>query len=66
MELAEVTQAILKALEGLKGIERVESDNSSIFFSAGRKNYFITLREHVPPPISVRTFNPQPKPLKKK
>ena len=66
MELADVTQAILKALEGFKDIERVESDKSSIFFMSNGKSYFITLREHIPPPIYLRTFNPQPKPEGKK
>lgn len=50
----------------IKVIDRIEEDNSTIFMKVEDKVYLITVQERKPVNISVRTFNPQPKPEGKK
>jgi hypothetical protein len=63
MNINQVIKIIQSALTSeIKVIERIEEDNDTIFMKVEDKVYLITVQERVPVAISLRTFNPQPKP----
>jgi hypothetical protein len=67
VSIGQIVKIIQDALSGeIKGIERIEADNGSIFLKVDDKVYLITIQERVPVNVSVRTFNPYPKPEGKK
>lgn len=66
MDISKIVQLIQTALIGEIKVEHIETDNASIFFKVDDKIYLITIQERMPVNVSVRTFNPQPKPEGKK
>jgi asparagine N-glycosylation enzyme membrane subunit Stt3 len=63
MNANQIVTIIQTALKNeIKVIERIEEDNSTIFMKVEDKVYLITVQERMPVNISLRTFNPQPKP----
>jgi hypothetical protein len=63
MSINQLVKIIQAALMGeIKVIERIEADDNSIFLKVDDKIYLISIQERMPVNISVRTFNPQPKP----
>jgi hypothetical protein len=63
MSTNQIVKIIQAALMGeIKVIELIEADDDSIFFKADGKIYLITIQERIPVNVSIRTFNPQPKP----
>lgn len=66
MNANQIVQLIQTALTGEIKVDRIEADNSSIFLKVDDKVFLITVQERKPVNISMRTFNPQPKPEGKK
>jgi hypothetical protein len=62
MDTSQLVNIIKTALIEIKDIDGIEADNNSIFLKADDKVYLITVQERMPVNVSVRTFNPQPKP----
>jgi hypothetical protein len=62
----QLVQIIQTALVGeIKGAY-IEADDNSIFLKIDEKIYLIVIHEKAPVNLSVRTFNPQPKPIGRK
>lgn len=67
MNTDQIVKIIQSALTSeIKVIEHIEADDNSIFLKVEDKTYFIMVQERMLVNVSVRTFNPQPKPENKK